>query len=82
MKKVFNEVMFCVLLVAIGGCSQESNEKATIDWIAKAKKPITCTAYGSNDFGVKWTLIDDSGKVYQTGFVFLRFPEKIGAKDN
>lgn len=67
------------LLLLVGGCSQESNEKAAIEWIAKAKKPIICIPYGSNDFGTKWTLVDSSGNVYQTGFVYLRFPEKIRA---
>ena len=71
------KTLIAILIIMFVGCGQEKNEKETIDWIARAKKPITCKLYGSNELGTKWTLIDSCGNVYQTGFVCLALPEKI-----
>ena len=76
MKKVF---LYLIILVFTIGCDGLSNRTSeTINWIGKAKKPITVTLHGANLYGDNnYTLTDSNGLIYVTGFVNITLPKII-----
>lgn len=77
-------ILFIAILSILGSIALQScynvaeNEKAAIEWLRNAKKPIICKMSVYNGMGnTQWTLIDSNINVYQTGWTNFNLPDTI-----
>jgi len=72
-------IVFVVVFMYVFLC--QSNETDTINWVHRAKKPITCTEVKMfdrhNEIYWTYTLIDANSNIYYTGKVYLVLPDTI-----
>ena len=74
--KKFLLILLCILMISCG----KIQEKRTIEWIAKARKPITCKIYNKKTNGSTknwYTLQSANSEFFNTRGIYMTLPDTI-----
>jgi hypothetical protein len=65
------KTLITILLTAfiLYGCGRKARTEKTTTWINTHPKPIVTTIVTRNEIGVRYTLIDSSGVIFNTGLI-------------